>query len=175
MAKLGWADVRKIIVGHDRKALIGLVKELYSLNAENKHYLYTKFKLIDPLKHYKDIICQAVYPNYDKPIELSAGRKAISQYKKAVGDPLGEVELMVYYVECGNQCTLEFGDIDGPFYDSMISMFDKVVKALGTMDKAVIEKYVSRLHTVVKKSNGIGWGYYDEMVDIFYEAFPEEA
>jgi hypothetical protein len=90
-----------------------------------------------------------------------------------VGDPLGELELMVYYVECGNQLTRDFGDIDGPFYSSIISMFAKVVKRLQSSDESIIKSYVPRLHTVVKSADGIGWGYYDDLCDIFYEAFPE--
>lgn len=172
--KLSWTDVRKIVSRHDRKALIGLVQELYSLNAENKDYLHTKFELIDPLGHYKNVIRDAVNPDdYMQPIRLAVGRKAISQYKKAIGRPLGEIELMVCYVECGNQCTLEYGDIDEPFYNSMISMFDKVVTTILKMDQSAVKKYIERLHRVVKKSSGIGWGYYDDMADIFYGAFPD--
>lgn len=159
--------------GHSKPSLIGLIQELYSLRTENKNYIHAKFELGDSLKHYKTLIRDAIYPDKNHPIRLSEARKAISQYKKAVGDPLGELELMVYYVECGNQLTRDFGDIDGPFYSSIISMFAKVVKRLQSSDESIIKSYVPRLHTVVKSADGIGWGYYDDLCDIFYEAFPE--
>lgn len=54
------------------------------------------------------------------------GRKAISDYKKASGDEVGVLDIMVYYVEMGTKFTLEYGDIYEEFYDSLESMFKKV-------------------------------------------------
>lgn len=171
--KISWKNIRTIVSGHSKPALIGLVQELYSLSAENQNYIHAKFELGDSLKHYKTLIRDAIYPDRNHPIRLSEARKAISQYKKAVGDPLGELELMVYYVECGNQLTLDFGDIDEPFYNSMISMFANVVKKLQSCDESTNRRFVPRLHTVVQSADGIGWGYHDNLSDIFYGAFAE--
>jgi len=87
------------------------------------------------------------------------------------GDPF---ELLVYAAECGNQCTCDYGDIDEPFYDSLEKMFESAAKAVAKLDKEQAEPFIDRLAGVVKKAHGIGWGYYDGINEIFYEAFPDE-
>ena len=49
---------------------------------------------------------KAAMVNLDKKqllIWVSKAKKAISNYVKAVDDPVGEAELMIYFVECGNR------------------------------------------------------------------------
>jgi hypothetical protein len=77
--------------------------------------------------------------------------------------------------ECGNNLTVEFGDIDERFYCSMESMFEKALQALVKSDKGTIEEYLPRLQTIVEKAQNIGWGYYDTIVELLYDYFlPEE-
>ena len=171
-----WGKVKEVLVDKDSKELLLLVKDLYSLNKDNKTFIQTKYSLIDSIKPYKDIIEQSLYPDPIKndPINLSNGRKAISRYKKAVGDPNGVLELMVYYVECGNQLTVDYGDIDEKFYNSLESMFIDVLKILMESKQETIDKYLPRLRNLVGKAKGIGWGYYDNMSDYLFEAFGPE-
>jgi len=63
----------------------------------------------------------------DKPIEISRAKRAISAYSKAVGDPTGEAELMIFFVECGSKFTVEFGDIDEAFYFSLNLMYKRAI------------------------------------------------
>jgi hypothetical protein len=167
-----WTDVKKALPSQDPKELLALIKDLYSLSPQNKTFIQTKYSLIDPLKPYMVIIGQCISLDYRKPINLAGAKKAISQYRKAVGDPKGILELMVFYVECGNDLTVEFGDIDERFYCSMESMFEKALQALSKSDEETIEKYLPRLQTIVEKADGIGWGYYDTISDLLYEYFP---
>jgi len=80
----------------------------------------------------------------------------------------------VYYVECGNQFTVDYGDIDEGFYESLESMFTQVVKTLQTSDETTVERFLPRLKAVVSQAEGIGWGYYDAISDALEGAFPEE-
>ena len=168
-----WSDVKGVLTKKDSKELLLLIKDLYSLNKDNKTFIQTKYSFIDPIKPYRDIIEQSLYPDPIKndPISLSDGKKAISRYKKAVGDPNGILELMVYYVECGNQLTVDYGDIDEKFYYSLESMFIDILKILSGSEQQTIDKYLPRLRILVDKANGIGWGYYDNMSDYLFEAF----
>jgi hypothetical protein len=108
-----------------------------------------------------------VYKN--KPIRLSIGKKAISDYFKASNDELGQLELMVHYLETGNQFTVDFGDIDEKFYSSLESMFERILSILRKQSTDVQEIYFSRLEDVVASAKIIGWGYYDYISDIFGE------
>jgi len=173
---VSWKDVKQILSNKSHDELLKLISDFYSLSKENKNFIHVRFSVTeDPLKPYKDIIEESIYPDVykNKPIKLSIGRKAISDYKKAIGSPLGVLELMVFYIECGNQLTVDYGDIDEQFYSSLESMFDKVVQILKTSNQDTIDMFIPRLKTIVNKANGIGWGYYDYISDVLEEAFPE--
>ncbi len=98
-------------------------------------------------------------------MRLSEGRKAISEYKKAMGDPHGLLILMLHYVRCGNDFTLEFGDIDESFYDSMCSMVNQICKLLIRQeDISLAKEFVPLLELEHQRIDGqIGWGYPDEV------------
>ena len=160
-----------------RDELIRLVGDLYSVGPENRRFLEARFALGDAIAPYKKIIQAALYPNVMKDrveISFAKARKAIGDYRKAVGDPKGVVELMVTAVECGNNFTVEYGDIDEPFYNNLESLFAKTVQFLKTLDQMTIDKYLPRMQAVVEAAHGIGWGYYDGIADALYGAFPPE-
>ena len=80
---------------------------------------------------------------------------------------------MVYYVECGTRFTVDYGDIDAWFYESLESMFTQAVRTLQSSDEETIDQFLPRLESIVYKANGIGWGYYDTLSETLEEAFPE--
>jgi hypothetical protein len=169
-----WSAVKKILASKEPKELLALIKDLYSLNKQNKTFLHTKYTLVDPVKPYMEIIAECISLDYKKPINLAGAKKAISQYRKAVGDPKGILELMVFYVECGNDLTCEYGDIDEKFYCSLESVFHNALQALAKSDIETIEEYLPRLQTIVEKAENIGWGYYDTIIELLYDYFPPE-
>ena len=84
---------------------------------------------------------------------------------------------MLYYVRCGNDFTLEFGDIDEPFYNSMCSMVDQFCKLLIKQDDPnLASEFVAPLEVEFQRIDGrMGWGYADEMRDQLMglkDAFP---
>jgi hypothetical protein len=149
--KTTWRDVKVILSEKDKGELLKLVGDLYSLNKDNKVFIHSRFRIgKEQLEPYKKVISEALYPDIykNKSIKLSAGRKAISEYRKATKDTIGSIELMVHYLECGNQFTVNFGDID---------------------------EYFSRLERVVDSASDIGWGYYDYISDLLEEYFPDKS
>ena len=111
----------------------------------------------------------------NKPIRLSKGKKAISDYFKATKDKIGQLELMVHYWESGNRFTVDFGDIDEQFYSSLESMFGRILSALRKQPNNVQEQYLSRLEDVVASARNIGWGYYDYISAVFEEFISERS
>ncbi|MHC4560239.1 MAG: hypothetical protein ACYS80_23395 [Planctomycetota bacterium] len=101
-------------------------------------------------------------------------KKAVSDFKKATNDPISILELMVYDVECGTQCTLDYGDIDEHFYYSLELMFDDILNILAKSHQEIIDMFLPRLMAVVQKAEGIGWGYYDYISDILEDYFQSE-
>src|SRR4030095_10078888 len=121
-----WKDIKTVLSQQSMPELLQLIKDLYALRPEVKDFLHARFLTSErTLAPYKNTIQQSLSPDviHGEDIELSRGRKAISAYKKATNDPRGTLELMVYYVECGTQFTVDYGDIDEAFYASLESMF----------------------------------------------------
>jgi hypothetical protein len=171
-----WQDVRRTLASKSQKELLDLIRDVYALHPEVKDFINARFLTsTQNLRPYKKTIQEALYPDvvHGEDLDLARGRKAINDYQKATNDPLGTLELMVHYVECGNQFTVEYGDIDEEFYVSVDTMFTQVVKTLQKSEQKVIDRFLPRLRTVVREAEGIGWGYYDAIAETLEEVFPE--
>lgn len=177
-SKYSWKEIKVILEKSEEKELLSLIKDLYSLNKDNKHFVHARlFHDESSLEPYKKIIEDAVYPDIYKKnsrIRLSDGKKAIREYKAASKDPNNILELMVFFIECGNNLTINVGDIDEQFYDSLCNMFDDVLKLLKDSEQEVVDRFRPRLQNVVNDAQGIGWGYFDYINDVFHRAFPDE-
>jgi hypothetical protein len=103
--------------------------------------------------------------------EFEHAEKAINDYAKATRDNEGTADLMVYYVECGNKFTLDYGDINDAFYDTLVEMYEKAIKSVCKLPKNRQEPFRKRLEKIMKSANGMGWGYYDDLCHFYYEAF----
>jgi len=175
--KPSWNDVKSAIAKFERPALIGLISDLYAYSTPNKNFLHARFSLgSDALRPYKKIIEDALFPNVmsNDPVEIATAKKAISDYGKAVGDPKGMLELMVFFVECGASFSLDVGYGDEYYFASLERMYEKAIKLLLTLDEATIDDFYDRFEDLVTSTSDIGWGFHDTLGDIFYEAFPEE-
>jgi len=82
-----WSDVKIKLADFDRAGLIDLVQDLYAAHKDNKAFLHARFGLgDDPLEPYKDVIIRWINPpDFRSPISVSKAKKAISDYKKALG------------------------------------------------------------------------------------------
>ncbi len=172
-----WKDIRAALNKAGRNDLLKLVGDLYALRKENQDFLHARFlKDASTLVPYKVTIEHYISPAepWKTPVKISLARKAISDYRKAIGDPEGLAELMLFYVECGVNFTLEFGDIDEAFYSSVISVFSDGMKMLDRCDQDVIDKLLPRFEAAVHSTAEIGWGFYDSLRDTF-EAYRPDA
>jgi ATP-dependent DNA ligase len=103
---------------------------------------------------------------------LKDAKKVLSDYKKATGNKIAIIDLMVHYVECGNDFTLQFGDLDEPYYASIESVFESALKLMKTFDDHEVDDFIARLKEVVRKADGIGWGYHDAIEEMMSKAYP---
>ena len=180
-----WKGIKPVLAEFSSIQLRGILQDLYQFSAENKAFFHSRFLRgqagNDYLDPYKARIRKAVCPKepWKQDPQLSAGRKAISEFKKASGDLCDTLTLMLYYVKCGNDFTLEFGDIDAPFYDSMESMFSRIIKMLiKHKDEALVAAFMPKLEVEFKRVEWMGWGYggaLREWLGDLREAFPESC
>ena len=172
-----WSDVNAAVVNLGQTQLVKLVADLYRLSKENQAFLHARFSVgDDPLGPYKKTIHECMYPDVfsNQPVQVSKAKRTISSYSKAVGDPLGEAELMTFPVECGNNFTADFGDIDEAFYDALIRMYRRAIDKVLSLPEEQRSEFKDRLEAIMSSSSDIGWGYHDMLSDDYDEAFPED-
>lgn len=162
-----WTEVKRHLDSQNEREILNLIRDLYDLSADNKRLVQSR---LTPPGHsniatYKRDIARALNPDFDKPIDLRRGRKVIADYKKALpNDKAGLLDLMLCYVESGNAQTMEYGDIDARFYDSLCSMLDRIAETAPATSAESHKDCVQRLRKLADIVNGqIGWGYADHL------------
>jgi hypothetical protein len=171
-----WSNVKAALANLNDQQLVGLVADLYRFSKENQAFLHARFSVVDdPLAHFKETIDECMYPDVfkNKPVQISKAKKAISDYSKAVGDPLGEAELMTFFVECGNKFTLDLGDIGEEFYDALNRMYRRAIEKVLHLPEGQQDEFKERLKAIMTSSANIGWGYHDSLRQDYYDAFAE--
>ncbi len=168
---MGLNDVKKELKKLDKNKLIDLVADLYKKNKSVKELLdfYVNPNEKELFFKYKDKVYEAFYPKRGDRFKLSDGKKAISDFKKFEASNELLSELMLFYVETGVQFTNEFGDIDEPFYNSIASVYSN---ALTLMNKEnILDNFADRAKKIVDDTSGIGWGFNDDLGDIYCEFY----
>jgi hypothetical protein len=95
-----WTDVKAKLAGFDRTRLLALIQDLYAAHKDNRTFLHARFGLGgDALESYKETIDRWLYPDVFRKQDTSVAKakQAIADYKKAVGQPGGLAELMVFF------------------------------------------------------------------------------
>lgn len=172
MTLLKLNELKKELKELDQKELIQLISDLYKLNKDVQQYLSNKFKGEEAIKDLyektKKKINDEFFPErgFGK-LRLREAKNAIINFNKLSLDELKTVDLMLFYVEAGTKFTNTYGDIDSKFYESMLSMYNKVVIECDKNEK-FFNFFKDRLNSVVQESEGIGWGYHDCLCDMYY-------
>lgn len=123
----------------------------------------------DILQKYKKILEEQFCPKKGFPkLKYSVARKAISDFKKTCPDILSVLDLQLTYVEYGVNCTLEYGDIDEQFYNSMASMFEKTLNEMREYE--VLKKFQKRCLEIHVQTQDMGWGF-GESIESLYKDF----
>ncbi|WP_431026721.1 DUF6155 family protein [Lysinibacillus sp. LZ02] len=172
MTVLKLNELKKELKELDQKQLIQLVSELYKVNKDVQHYLSNKFggeaAILELYEKTKEKVTDEFFPKrgFGK-LRLAEAKKAISNFKKLSSDAVKTIDLMLYYVEIGTEFTHTYGDIDARFYDSMNSMYDKVITECNKNEE-YYQLFKDRLYAVVEDSQDIGWGYHDVLCGSYY-------
>lgn len=168
---MGLGDIKKELRKLDKEKLVELVADLYKKNKSVKELLdfYVDPNEKELFLKYRNKVYEAFYPKRGDRFRLSDGKKAISDFKKLEASKELLSELMLFYAETGVKFTNEFGDIDEPFYNSIVSVYSS---ALTLMNKEnILEKFADRAKQIVDDTSGIGWGFHDELGGIYCEFY----
>jgi hypothetical protein len=167
-----WSDVKARLADFDRAGLIGLVQDFYAASKDNQAFLHARFGLgDDPLKPYKATIKQWINPaDPRKPMSVAKAKKAISDYKKALGEPVGLAELSVFYCEQVFDFLAGCGMDDEGFYDALVRMFEQALKYVLALPEGQQASFLTRVDRVRQLGRNVGWGVGDDFNHFWAQA-----
>ncbi|MFS8981430.1 hypothetical protein PO002_44995 [Cupriavidus necator] len=64
---------------------------------------------------------------------VAKAKKAISEYKKANGQPEGMAELMVFYCERSSGFSADVGYQDDGYFDALVRMFEQSLQMIANL------------------------------------------
>jgi hypothetical protein len=140
-----------------------VLQDLYATDEVNRAFLHARFGLgDDPLQPYKKTIDRCLWPNVFRGRQTSVSKAtgAITKYKKALGDPVGLAELLVFYCERAAGFCQEVHHEDMAYFDALVRMFEQALKATANLTGKVQNGFLARLDRVRsigrQLSNGVG-------------------
>ena len=98
---------------------------------------------------------------------VAPAKKAIADYKKAVGQPEGLAELMVFYCERAAGFSKQHGQQDGGYFDALVRMFEQALKGSATLPARQRDAMLNRLDAMRRSSHNFGYGVGYALDDLF--------
>lgn len=169
--KITITELKKQLKNFSQDELIYLVTSIYKKSDEAVKIINSELQGEEYDKELLDKARQDMYKIFF-PTRLSGGlpianaKKVITSFDKCCSDTMLQIDLKLYFVECGVEFTNTYGDICESFYNSVGGMFWKVADLLNKMDsQEIYDHFEKRLVQVVHDTQGIGWGFHDELCD----------
>ena len=170
---MSWIEIEKQIQELPASDVIKIIKGLHDLSPQNKAWLRAKLlPIAQDAKYLED--CRRKVVNYvyketkgmPSMPRFREAKKVISEYRKSTNDLRGTLDLMLTYFERGHEFTLDFGDIDEPFYIALENMLEHFVVELrrSPAKYELYEQFKPRL-MATRKNSDIGCGYGDLIQD----------
>jgi hypothetical protein len=125
---------------------------------------------------YRKIIIQEFYPNtksFNPKTRFSVCKKAIADFRALKPSPDILADLMITLPETACRFTYEFGDMWEQYYDSTSTNFDAALKFMKKNN--LLNNFKHRCINCVKYASPCGYGFADEIADIYYNYYEEFA
>jgi hypothetical protein len=171
-SKPSWTDVKAELASLDRLGLLGLIQDLYAAHKDSQAFLHARFGLgADVLKPYKETLDRWLWPDALRNQDASVvkAKQAISSYRKAVNEPVGLAELMVFYCERAAGFCNDVGYQDDGYFDALVRMFGEALKAIAQVSASDRDALIDRLDKVRAVSHNFGYGVGDNMDSLLAE------
>ncbi|PRX28014.1 hypothetical protein BX659_11464 [Orenia metallireducens] len=173
--KIKVKELRDYLNTLDNKEMINELVDLFKTFPDVKEYYLARLKpeyLEEVLEDYRKVIIDEFFPaRGDGKLRYSVMKKAISDFKKISDKADYIAELMLTYVEQGVKFTNTYGDISERFYINIEKMFESTLDYIIKND--LEKQFRKRCKKAMDNSSGIGWGFADSMMDIYYTYFSE--
>jgi hypothetical protein len=168
-----WIDVKASLLTFDRTGLLGLIQDLYAVSKDNEAFLHARLGLgRNQLEPYRTRISKSISPDMmrNEPISVSKAKKAIADYKKAIGNPEGLAELSIFYCEEAinflESCSFE----DEGYFVALIRMYGRALTFVLKLTPGERADYLKRLDKLRPRSRCVGWGVEDNLNELWSDA-----
>jgi hypothetical protein len=173
------ADYYQILEQYSKSELIEQIIQFIKTNEEiRKYYQDNKIDCKNDnhkkLKEYKQIILDEYFPDSEEignPNQKNI-KRIIGEIKNGKYEISDVIELLLFNVENGVKYANEYGDIDDQFYDGVADAFNEAIKLIRKTKE--MDKYKERCEKVVIETDGIGWGFHDELADCYYSCYERQ-
>jgi hypothetical protein len=117
------------------------------------------------LEPYQKTIDRWLWPDVfrNQGTSVSQAKRAISEYRKAVGDPEGLAELMVFYCEQAAGYCCDIGYQDEGYFDALVRMFEQALQSASRLPANGGDGLIARMDRVREISHAFGYGVGDDM------------
>ena len=159
-----WSGVKDKLAKMDRASLVGVIKNLYEASSQNRRFLHARFAPSGAaLEEYRELVSEAVYPDLlsQRPVRLRDAAAAITEYKRATGELVGVLDLVLTFVEAGTQLAADTGHGDDSYFATLERKLNEALSILEDVPEGVRDAAVTRMIRLGEYQNKIGWGYGD--------------
>src|ERR1700741_3740166 len=112
--------------------------------------------------------CGRMYFADSRP-SVSKAKRAIIRYTKALSDPVGLAEMLVFYCERATGFCQDVDHRDTAYLDALVRTFEQALKATGNLTGKVQNGFLTRLERVRNIGHNLGYGIGDHMDVLFAE------
>lgn len=166
------AQIKKSIKNYSPDKYIELILEIAQGCPQAREFLtliFTENQNMILEKYMQKVQYEFYPPRGFGRLNLREAKTAIADFKKICSDKIMVIDLMLFYVENCVEFTNDYGDIGLTFYNSAVSVFSQVVKEINSAGKDAYEKFAARIQAAVDNTSDIGWGFHDNIVELYYE------
>jgi hypothetical protein len=120
------------------------------------------------LKPYKQRIDRWLWPDVirNQDPSVAKAKQAISNYRKAIGEPNGLAELMVFYCEQAAGFCNDVGYQEESYFSALVRMFEQALTIANGLPANIRDTLLVRLDRVRNISHRFGYGVGDDMDSI---------
>jgi len=164
-------SLKKYLQQFTKEQLIEQIMELQKKYKDVKTYY--EFSLNPGTGLQAEKVKKAIHKFFNSPQgydpQLREARKELNGFKKLSPPEESLADIMLYYVECGVEFTLNYGDINMPFYNSVAGMFYDACEFINK--NRLNDFFKLRCRKIVDDTSDIGWGFHDQLSEYYYSYF----
>jgi hypothetical protein len=101
-------------------------------------------------------------------VPVSKAKKAIADYKKAIGQPEGLIELSIFYCEEAFSFLESCGMDDESYVLALIRMYNQALRFVSNLPPYARTGYTDRLDKLRSRGRHVGWGVEDQLNSLWF-------